>query len=238
MKKRILCMTDHPRVYAFAKAIFADKGIKATWAQSPCGDKVCGLSVRNLKDPIEIDAIVKNYALVLSLHCKQIFPPELAYGTRCVNFHPGFNPINRGWFPSQFSIADGRQTGVTIHEIDAGIDSGKVIDRRAVNVESWDTSETVYEKIMRLEELMLDEWLPVLVSGEYESVKVEDGNYNSIKDYDEFRQLDLNEPCTVRDVIDHLRALTHGKYKNAYFIDDTGRKVWARISLEPDQDNG
>jgi len=35
--------------------------------------------------------------------------------------------------------------------------------------------------------------------------------------------------------IDLLRALTHGGFNNAYFIDDKGKKIFVRLSLEKDK---
>src|SRR5690349_163732 len=65
--------------------------------------------------------------VVISLHSKQIFPPGLVSGARCVNVHPGLNPFNRGWTPHVFSLVNGLPAGATIHEIDAEIDHGAII---------------------------------------------------------------------------------------------------------------
>jgi hypothetical protein len=42
----------------------------------------------------------------------------------------------------------------------------------------------------------------------------------------------LNQVGTFGEFIDRLRALTHGDFRNAYFIDSSGVKVFVRISLE------
>ena len=52
------------------------------------------------------------------------------------------------------------------------------------------------------------------------------------KDFNDLLELDLDESTTVRKVIDKLRALTHGNYNNAYFIDDiTGQKIYIGVTL-------
>lgn len=38
--------------------------------------------------------------------------------------------------------------------------------------------------------------------------------------------------ATYGEVIDVLRALTHGEYRNAYFIDNHNKKVFIKIILE------
>jgi hypothetical protein len=38
----------------------------------------------------------------------------------------------------------------------------------------------------------------------------------------------------LREHIDLLRALTHGNFGNAFFVDDGGNKVFVRLFLESD----
>src|ERR1035441_6956770 len=75
----------------------------------------------------EYQPLLKDFGLVISLHCRQIFPQALVSGIRCINFHPGFNPHNRGWFPHVFSMINGKPAGITIHEMDEQIDHGLII---------------------------------------------------------------------------------------------------------------
>ncbi|MDE4942708.1 formyl transferase, partial [Francisella tularensis subsp. holarctica] len=37
---------------------------------------------------------------------------------------------------------------------------------------------------------------------------------------------------TMREAIDYLRAMTHPTYKNSYFIDEHGNKVFVALELE------
>ena len=103
--------------------------------------------------------IIKNFELVISLHCKQFFPLELINKIRCVNIHPGFNPYNRGWFPQVFSIINKKPIGVTIHEIDEMLDHGNIIIQEMVNLDIWDTSESLYHKILKLEVRLLNQYI-------------------------------------------------------------------------------
>jgi hypothetical protein len=50
-----------------------------------------------------IDDLCRSYDVIISWHCRQIFPKELIERVRCINIHPGFNPYNRGYFPHVFS---------------------------------------------------------------------------------------------------------------------------------------
>jgi dTDP-4-amino-4,6-dideoxyglucose formyltransferase len=105
----------------------------------------------NLKDKNIIQEIVSTYNLVISAHCKKIFPPNLVNNIRCINLHPGLNPYNRGWFPQVFSIINHLPIGATIHEIDNKLDHGPIIVQEEVKINSTDTSLEVYNKVIQKE---------------------------------------------------------------------------------------
>ncbi len=188
----------------------------------------------NVKD--ECENIIQNYDLVISLHCKQLFPSELVKGVRCVNVHPGLNPHNRGWFPQVFSILNGLPCGGTIHEIDEQLDHGAIIAQKAVEVESWDTSLTAYNKILDAEmELIQANLLDIIENNYLKENPLEEGNLNLKKDFNALREIDLSDIDTFQKHIDRLRAMTHGEYMNAYFLDKDGRKVFLKLELFPEE---
>jgi len=174
--------------------------------------------------------------LVLSLHCKQLFPAEMVKSIRCINVHPGYNPHNRGWFPQVFSILNNKKAGASIHEIDEQLDHGAIICQQEVQIEKWDTSLTAYLKIQDVEVQLLRENLTAILEGNYKThVPIEEGNINLKKDFDSLCKIDLEKHVTMSKAIDYLRALTHGNYKNGYFIDEnTGKKIYVTISLTPE----
>lgn len=192
-----------------------------------------GLSPINLKESHIIDELIKKYTVIISLHCKQIFPTRLVESVRCINIHPGFNPYNRGWFPQVFSIINGKPVGVTIHLMDTEIDHGNIIYQEKVPVFSYDTSETIYLRVLSTEKKLLKTHIHELLLGESSGFSpISEGNYNSISDFNKLCELDLNDQGTLRDHINLLRALTHGEIRNAYFINEQGLKVFVKIRLE------
>jgi len=195
------------------------------------GFPIEAISVKN-----EYEQISKIYDLIISLHCKQLFPKELVKGIRCINVHPGLNPHNRGWFPQVFSILNGLPTGATIHEIDEHLDHGAIIAQSTVPNYTWDTSIDIYNRVVEMELILLEQYLIPIVQNEYSSIiPKEEGNLNLKKDFDMLCELDPNKVQSIGKTIDLLRALTHGEYKNAYFIDSvTGKKVFVSIDLQPE----
>lgn len=187
----------------------------------------------NLKKDADISFITKNYDLVISVHCKQLFPSTLFDTVKCINLHPGYNPINRGWYPQVFAILNQRIVGATLHEIDAELDHGSIIDRIQVPIHSWDTSLTLYNRILEAELKIFESNISTVLENNYSTSRIENEGFTYFKkDYNGLCAINLEEITTMRGAIDKLRALTHGDYQNAWFIDtSTGKKIYVKIEL-------
>ncbi|KEO81545.1 phosphoribosylglycinamide formyltransferase [Tumebacillus flagellatus] len=90
-----------------------------------------------------------------------------AYGGRTINVHPSLLPM----FPGATAIADAfaagvKYTGVTVHFIDEGMDTGPILRQETVHVEADDTLESLAAKIHEVEHRLLPEVTRLLVSGE------------------------------------------------------------------------
>lgn len=75
-----------------------------------------------------------------------------AYEGRVINIHPSLLPS----FPGKSGIADAfaygvKVTGVTVHYVDAGIDTGPIIAQEIVRIDTDDTLTSVTEKIHQVE---------------------------------------------------------------------------------------
>ena len=85
----------------------------------------------------------------------------------CINVHASLLPKYRGAAPINWAIANGeRETGVTIMQMDIGLDTGPMLARRALKILE---DETAVELSVRLAELgadLLSETLPRLELGE------------------------------------------------------------------------
>ncbi len=191
------------------------------------------VSCIDLRDSSIVQNIIENYFLVISIHCKQLFPFKLVENVRCVNVHPGFNPINRGWFPQVFAIAYNLPVGATIHEIDLELDHGRIIARELVEILSYDTSYTLYNRILETEIRLLKKHLISILENTYSSFEPEsEGNLFFKKDFSKLCKINLEEKTTYKECINKLRALSHDDYLNAYFFDDkTGEKVFIKLEL-------
>ena len=101
--------------------------------------------------------------LVVSAGFMKVLGPAVL-GTRPVlNTHPALLPSFPGAHGVRDALAHGvRVTGCTCHWVDAGVDTGPIIEQRAVRVEDGDTVESLHERIKVVERGMLVDVLTAL----------------------------------------------------------------------------
>lgn len=241
--KRVLIISDNVDLVIFIKKLektIVDSGVTIDYRYSkvnkePSSLKQLKMHAIDVKSEHVISTIMTNYELVISAHCKQIFPKALVENIRCINIHPGLNPYNRGWYPQVFSIINKLPIGCTIHEMNENIDHGNIIYQKQVSILDSDTSLDVYNKVQIAEKELLKENLNNIIFNNYKSKSMcSNGNYNGIAEFKQLCELKLSSYGTLREHIDLLRALTHGKHKNAYFMDEAGEKIYVQISLSKD----
>ncbi len=69
----------------------------------------------------------------------------------CINVHGSLLPRWRGAAPIQRSLwAGDAETGVTIMQMDVGLDTGDMLHKLACPIEAHDTSATLYDKLAEL----------------------------------------------------------------------------------------
>lgn len=66
----------------------------------------------------------------------------------CINVHGSLLPAYRGAAPIQRAVFDGcTQSGVTIMQMDAGMDTGDMLLQGSLPITEEDTSGTMFEKL-------------------------------------------------------------------------------------------
>jgi methionyl-tRNA formyltransferase len=84
----------------------------------------------------------------------------------CINVHASLLPRWRGAAPINAAILHGDQeTGVTIMQMDVGLDTGPMLSKRSLPVARDDTAGSLFEKLSTLGADLLIETLPDYLSG-------------------------------------------------------------------------
>lgn len=89
----------------------------------------------------------------------------------CINVHASLLPRWRGAAPINAAILHGdEETGVTIMQMDAGLDTGPMLANRSIRLTSDDTAGSVFQALSTLGAELLLETLPDYLSGKLQSV--------------------------------------------------------------------
>ena len=72
--------------------------------------------------------------------------PILDLGLWVVNCHPGLLPDYRGVDVVHWALVERGPLGVTLHLVDAGIDTGRILDQRPIPVKYDDTPESIADR--------------------------------------------------------------------------------------------
>ena len=133
----------------------------------------------------------------------------------CVNVHASLLPRWRGAAPIQAAILAGDvETGVTIMDMDQGVDTGAIINQRVIKIERDDTSGSLSEKLSQLGADLLIETLPRYLLGELKSQSQDENRVTyapMLKK--EHGLLDFTKP--VEELVRRVRA--YNPWPGAYF---------------------
>jgi phosphoribosylglycinamide formyltransferase-1 len=111
---------------------------------------------------VAMAATVASYApdlVVCAGFMKLLGPAFLAeHGGKILNTHPALSPSFPGMHGPAEALEYGvKVTGCTLFVVDGGVDTGPIVDQRAVRVHDDDTVETLHERIKAEERKMLVE---------------------------------------------------------------------------------
>jgi len=90
---------------------------------------------------------------------------EPFYG-RMINIHPALLPAFPGIHSVKQALDYGvKVTGVTVHYVDGGMDTGPIVAQRAVEVQSGDTEESLSARVHAVEHELLPETVRLIAEG-------------------------------------------------------------------------
>lgn len=124
-----------------------------------------------IKNNDEVRAIfeaISPDACVVTAYGK-ILPPWMLAIPRlgCINVHASLLPKYRGAAPINWAIANGeRDTGVTIMQMDAGMDTGPMLAQRSIQIGDDETAPQLSERLAQLGADLLSDTLPRVERGE------------------------------------------------------------------------
>lgn len=125
---------------------------------------------RTLRDGSSDDLIrdlAPEIIVVVAYGC--IIPPQLLHVAKygCINLHVSLLPQYRGSAPIQWAVLHGdAQTGVSIMQLDEGLDTGDVLMVEPVDIEPEETSGQLFDRVSAIGAKTLVKALEKLQAGE------------------------------------------------------------------------
>ncbi|AJR07020.1 methionyl-tRNA formyltransferase [Photobacterium gaetbulicola] len=150
----------------------------------------------------------------------------------CINVHGSILPRWRGAAPIQRSIwAGDKETGVTIMQMDIGLDTGDMLKIATLPIEPSDTSASMYEKLAELGPVALVDCLADIAEGKAAPEKQDDALANYAK------KLSKEEACiNWADDAEHIERCIRAfnPWPMSYFVvAEQNVKVWqARVEAD------
>ena len=104
--------------------------------------------------------------LVVCAGYMQLLTPGFLARFPCINVHPSLLPAFPGLDAVGQALAAGaEETGVTVHFLDDGVDTGPVIAQERVAIEPGDTADTLYARIREIEHRLLPDAVRLYLAG-------------------------------------------------------------------------
>jgi methionyl-tRNA formyltransferase len=132
----------------------------------------------HFKTEAELETLAALKADLMIVTAYGLLLPETVLQTPrlgCVNIHASLLPRWRGAAPIQRAILAGdAETGITIMQMDAGLDTGAMLAQRACVITSDDTGSSLHDRLMQLGAELLLDTLPDLFAGKIDATPQDD----------------------------------------------------------------
>ncbi|MGI6001253.1 MAG: methionyl-tRNA formyltransferase [Candidatus Merdisoma sp.] len=130
---------------------------------------------KKLRDPETVKVLENTPAdAIVVIAFGQIVPPEILHMKKygCINVHGSLLPKYRGAAPIQWAVIDGeKESGVTIMQMDEGLDTGDMLLKGSVPLDEKETSGSLFDKLSALGASLCVEALEKLEKGELKPEK-------------------------------------------------------------------
>lgn len=159
--------------------------------------------------------------LFISLEFSELINPKKFNSKNLYNIHFSKLPKYKGMYTSALPILhDERQTGVTLHQIDSGIDTGPIIDQKTILIRESDTAKDIYLKYLHIGEKIFKKNIERLVAGNtHPTPQPPQGSSYFSKSAINYKKLKIDLKKTANEIHNQFRAYTFREYQMPTFND-------------------
>ena len=189
----------------------SNESFKNSWQRSAglyCQDN--GIKIVSLEDVYGIEELI-----FLSVEFDKIIIPAKFKSPNLYNIHFSLLPKYKGCNTSIIPILHGeRKSGVTLHRIRRGIDTGEIIAQREVEISYDDNSLKLYCKLIKAGSELACEYLGRLIAHDFTEIPQSfiNSEYFSRRDID-YGNLKLDINRTAEQIHNQIRAFAFRPYQ-------------------------
>ena len=187
------------------------------------------LQPKRLKDPGAVEWVRARTPDLLVLAFVTDFVPKEMIETAThggINYHPSLLPKYRGGSAMNWAIISGeKETGVTIHQIDEGVDTGPIIIQEKVPIDADDTLKNLYfQKLYPLGIKMVADAVRLIREGKA-SPKIQDHSVGSFQPVIKESDVVIDWELSTRKIHDLIRG-SNPAPGAATFFQGEKLKIW------------
>lgn len=133
-----------------------------------------------------------NFEFLVSYKYRYIISNEILnhFPNKAINLHISLLPWNKGADPNLWSVLENTPKGVTIHFIDAGIDTGAILVQKEIELDDDETLSSSYIQLSNcIEQLFIDNWSAISSGAIRPRVSNEKGTSHKLKDKEKYLHL-------------------------------------------------
>jgi methionyl-tRNA formyltransferase len=149
-----------------------------------------------------------------------------------INTHPSFLPHNRGKHYNFWALVEQCPFGVSLHQVEEGIDCGDLVAQKIIGYTWEDTGKTLYAKATEGIEKLFVETYPALrtLSFTHKPQDLSQGSFHFSSELDAASKINLDEPTTPRRLLNLLRARTF-EGKPGCSFNDGGKEYEVTVNI-------
>ena len=184
--KILLLGPERPRILSYLESL---------------GDEVIRYEVKlNADSPV-----LEGVDFIVSYGYRHIIGEDVLrkFARRAINLHISYLPWNRGADPNLWSWLEDTPRGVSIHYIDVGLDTGRILAQRKVAFSEDATLRTSYDKLTaEMQDLFKEVWPNIREHTQESFTQADGGSFHKMRDKKEVKHLlHSGWDTPVRDIL-------------------------------------
>ena len=183
--------------------------------------------------PFALELAPERFDLFVLASYGRVLPVELLELPRCgaLNVHPSLLPKYRGATPIQTAIANGEtETGVSIMLMDAGLDTGDVVQQRRVEIEPGETYGALHDRLALVGAELLARTLDLLSRGQLDP-KPQIGEASLTRPLSK-EDLAIDWSWSPKQIVDRVRAFSPQPAARATIEGETIKILRAHVDAD------